>query len=81
MEDTAQGEKENYATFALECLRVCSQFRVNQEWISLPKTYTKEDLPVDSCEVATAQNVNKWKHLSCVADEVIKDDQKINNEC
>ena len=53
---------------------------LNQEWISLPKAYTKEDLPVDSWEVATAQKLKKWKHLSCVADEVIKDDQNINVE-
>ena len=76
---TLTGE-ENHTTFALEGLRVCSQLGLNQEWISLPKTYTKEDLPVDSWEVATAQKLKKWKHLSCVADEVIKDDQNINVE-
>ena len=32
---------------------------------------------VDSWKVATAQ---KWKYLSCVADEVIKDNQNINVE-
>ena len=53
---------------------------LNQEWISLPKTYTKEDLPVDSWEVTIAQKLKKWKHLSCVAGEVIKDDQNINVE-
>ena len=74
---TLTGE-ENHTTFALEGLRVCNQLGLNQEWISLPKAYTKEDLPVDSWEVATAQKLKKWKHLSCVADEVIKDDQNIN---
>ena len=44
---TLTGE-DNYTTFALEGLRVCSQLGLNQEWISLPKTYIKEDLPVDS---------------------------------
>ena len=53
---------------------------LNQVWISLPKTYTKEDLPVDSWEVETAQKPKKWKHLSCVADEVIKNHRKINAE-
>ena len=43
--------EENHTTFALEGLRVCSQLGLNQEWINLPKTYTKEDLPVDSWEV------------------------------
>ena len=76
---TLTGE-DNYTTFALEGLRVCSQLGLNQEWISLPKTYTKEDLLVGSWEVATAQKLKKWKHLSCVADEVIKDDQNVNVE-
>ena len=40
--------EENHITFALEGLRVWSQLGLNQEWISLPKKYTKEDLPVDS---------------------------------
>ena len=40
--------EENHITFALEGLRVWSQLGLNQEWIRLPKTYTKEDLPVDS---------------------------------
>ena len=76
---TLTGE-ENHSTFVLEALRVCSQLGLNQEWINLPKTYTKEDLPVDSWEVATAQKLKRWKHLSCVANEVIKDDRNINIE-
>ena len=55
---TLTGE-ENHTTFALEGLRVCSQFDLNQEWISLPKTYKKEEFPVDSWEVATAQKLKK----------------------
>ena len=72
--------EENHTTFALQGLRVCSQLGLNQEWISLPKAYTKEELPIDTWEVATAQKLKKWKHLSCVADEAIKDDQNINVE-
>ena len=72
--------EENHTTFALEGLRGCSQLGLNQEWISLPKTYTRKDLPVDSWEVATAQKLKKWKHLPCVADEVIKENRNINIE-
>ena len=72
--------EENHTTFALESLIVCSHLGLNEEWISLPKTYTKEDFPVDSWEVPTAQKLKKLKHLSCVAHEVIKDDQNINVE-
>ena len=50
---------ENHTTFALEGLSVCSQLGLNQEWISLPKAYTKEDLPVNSWEMATAQKLKK----------------------
>ena len=66
--------------FASEGLRACSQLDLNQVWIGLPKTYTKEDLPVDSWEVKTAQKPKKWKHLSCAADEVIKNHRNINVE-
>ena len=76
---TLTGE-ENHTTFALEGLRVCIQLSLNQKWISLPKAYTKEDLPVDSWEVATARKLKKWKHPSGVTDEVIKDDRNINVE-
>ena len=59
---TLTGE-ENHTTFALEGLRVCIQLGLNQEWITLPKTYTKEDLPVDTWEVATAQKLKNWEHV------------------
>ena len=65
-------EEENHTTFTLEGLRVCSQWGLNQEWINLPK--------VNSWEV---QQVRSWRSgniLSCIADEVIKDDQNINVE-
>ena len=43
----------------------------------MPKTYTKKDLPVGSLKVTTPQKLKKFKNLSYVADEVIKDDQNI----
>ena len=46
----------------------------------LTKHIYKSRPSVDSWEVATAQKLKKWKHLSCVTDEVIKDDQNINVE-
>ena len=52
-------------TFALQSSRVCSQLGLNQERISSPKSYTKEVLPVDSLEVATAQKTFTISTLSC----------------
>ena len=46
----------------------------------LTKKYIWEHLSVDSWEVATAQKLKKWKHLSCVASEAVKDDWNINDE-
>ena len=77
--ETLTGE-ENHTTFALEGLRVYNELGLSQEWISLTKAYTKEDLTVDSWNVATAQKLKKRKHLSCVVDEVIKDNRNINVE-
>ena len=65
-------EKENHTTFPLQTLRVYRHLDLNQEWIGFAKRYTKGDLPIDSSEVATVEKLKMWKHLSCVADEVIK---------
>ena len=70
--------EENHTQFALEGLRVCNPLGLKQVWMTLPRTYPKEDVPVDSCKMATAQKLKKWKHLSCVVDELIKDYRDIN---
>ena len=72
--------KENHTKFSLEGLRVSSQLSLNQEGISLPETYTKEELRVDFWEVETDEKLKKWKSLSCVADEVIKGDRNVSIE-
>ena len=56
---------ESHTTFALQSFRVCSRLGLIQERISSPKTYSKEDLPVDSLEVATAQKTFTISMLSC----------------
>ena len=73
-------EKENHTTFALKVLRVCRHLDLNQEWIGFAKRCTKGDLPIDSSELATVEKLKMWKHLSCVADEVIKSNWIINVE-
>ena len=36
-------------------------------WIDLPVTYTKEDLPVNDEDVATAEKIKRWKYLERIA--------------
>ena len=62
--------EESHSTVAIKGLKICIRLDSNQKWINIPKCYTKEELPVDSIEVATGQKVSKWKHLSHIADQV-----------
>ena len=39
-------------------------------WIDLPVTYTKEDLPVNDEDVATAEKIKRWKYLERIASEI-----------
>ena len=72
--------EERHSTFALEGLKVCSKFDSTQEWIDLPKSSTKENLPVDSIVVVTAQKIGRWEYLLCMVDEVIQHAKNGNEE-
>ena len=43
---------------------------MDAEWINIPKVCTKDDLPVDSSEIATLEKVKKWKYLQKNAEEI-----------
>ena len=51
---------------------------MDAEWINIPKVCTKDDLPVDSIEIATLEKVKKWKYLQNIAEEIShSDDVKV----
>ena len=43
-------------------LKVADATKMN-DWISLPKVYTKKTLPVEKEDVTTLEKVSEWKHL------------------
>ena len=69
---TLTGE-ETYTSFAVDRLQVSRTQGLDAEWINIPKTCTKDDLPVDSSEIAT-QEIKKWKYLQDIAEEISRSD-------
>ena len=61
---------------ALEDLEVAqaSNGKAERVWVKLPCTYTQEDLPVDSNEVATNDKIKRWGYLDKIKAEVNAND-------
>ena len=63
---------------ALEDLEVAqgSNGKAEKVWVKLPCTYTQEDLPVDSNELATIDKIKRWDYLNKIKAEVNVNDNK-----
>ena len=61
---------------ALEDLEVvqASNGKAEKVWVKLPCTYTQEDLPVDSNDVATINKIKRWGYLGKIKAEVNAND-------
>ena len=67
---TMNGEKR-FSSMVVNGLIISSSIsKLKKRWITLPKSYSQVDLPVDSEEVVTAGKLEKWKYLHCIKDEV-----------
>ena len=42
----------------------------NPRWIKLPSAFSKKEIPVDSCEIATAGKFKKWDYLERISKEL-----------
>ena len=42
----------------------------NPRWIKLPSAFSKKEIPVDSCEIATARKLKKWDYLERISKEL-----------
>ena len=74
---TLNGEK-THTSFAVDELKVSRTSGLDAEWINIPKAYTKDDLPIDSSEIATPEKIKKWKYLQEIAEEIShSDDVKV----
>lgn len=67
---TLNGEN-TYDSMIVEGLQVSSLKEDQQTmWLSLPKTYTRNELPVSEEDIPTADKLSKWDYLKHVADEI-----------
>ena len=67
---TLNGEFINNST-ALEGLKVVSISEGNKEWLPLPRTFTRADLPVDNDDITKPSQLRKWKYLKNVINQLI----------
>ena len=42
----------------------------NPKWIKLPSAFSKKEIPMDSCEMATASKLKKWDYLERISKEL-----------
>ena len=70
---TLTGEKSE-ETLMVDNLKVAGVNKMNNDWISLPKVYSKKTLPVEKEEVATPEKVSKWKYLDSIKSEITQTD-------
>ena len=63
-----------HISFAVDVLKATRTSGLDAEWINIPKAYTKDDLPVDSSEIATPEKIKKWKYLQEISEEISQSD-------
>ena len=70
---TLTGEKSK-ETLMVDNLNVTGMNKMNNDWISLPKVYSKKTLPVEKEEVVTPEKVSKRKYLDSIKSEITQTD-------
>ena len=65
---TLNGEFTSNST-AIEGLKVASISKDNSEWLPLPRTFTRPDLPVDNDDIKKPSQFKKWKYLENAKDQ------------
>ena len=55
-------------------LKVAGVNKMNNDWISLSKVYSKKIFPVEKEEVAIPEKVSKWKYLDSIKLEITQTD-------
>ena len=57
-----------------EDLQIANINNVEGEWIDLPKTYTKPDLPVDNADITLPSQLKQWKYLDHITNQLNLED-------
>ena len=58
----------NHDVLTIEGLTVSSA--TGEDWMNLPRAYTRDDIPADPEEVATKSKLEHWKYLDPIAKEI-----------
>ena len=45
------------------------------QWVKLPKLYSREQIPVDSAEIATPEKLERWRYLDSIVKEIARGDK------
>ena len=70
---TLTGERSE-ETLMVDNLKVDSVNKMNNEWIPLPKVYSKKTLPVEKEEAVSPEKVSKWKYPDSIKSEITQTD-------
>ena len=57
-----------------EDLQIANINNVEGEWIDLPKTYTKSDLPVDNADITLPSQLKQWEYLDPITNQLNLED-------
>ena len=62
-----------HSSLAVDDLEVANIEGKQVDWITLPRMFSQDDLPVASVEIATPENIQQWKYLHRIVPEMRMD--------
>ena len=65
--------QESELSEAVTGMMVRGSITKEQPWVTLPKTYTRPNLPVDGDEVPTYEKIKAWKYLDRISKDLSQD--------
>ena len=65
-------EEKSEETLMVYNLKVAGVNKMNNDWISIPKVYSKKTLPVE--KEGVAEKVSKWKYLDSIKSKITQTD-------
>ena len=66
---------ETFSSSVVSGLSVKGLYGYFSEWVNLPATYSKNNIDIDTSEMATAESVNRWPYLKEISCEFGKRDE------
>ena len=73
---TLHGERSE-KTKSVEGIKVAQLHGDKNNWIDLPKMFSRMNLPVDKEEIATPAKISKWEYLKPISDEIVQNEDVV----